>query len=339
MTDILRQLIHDVEMSVRKSLAHKLSTEPNAPSELVMVLANDEIEVAHPILQNSSVLQDLELIEIIQHRTFQHQLTIALRANVSESVSDALVETGSTKVIQTLIENDSAKISNSTVEYLVKESETRESYQKPLLDRPDMSPHLAKRMYWWVSAALRTHIVEHYELDPTELDQTIESTIKALIDAPQGGATGETDHRALDQADKLTDKIFRGQAITPSVLLQTLRKGEVRMFEGMLAQATGLRLNLARRLIYEPGGEGIAIACRAIGMNKADFGSLFLLSRSARPDDKSVDPNEVTRTMSFFDRIKVETAKIVMARWRLDPDYLFAIKQIGGAKELKAAAE
>jgi len=160
-----------------------------------------------------------------------------------------------------------------------------------------------------------------------------------LIDGPHGGDAGETDEGALDEADKLTSKIFGGKAITPQVLLQTLRQGEVRLFEGMLAQATGLRLNLARRLIYEPGGEGIAIACRAIGMTKADFGSLFLLSRSARPDEKIVDPDEVTRAMSFFDRIKVETAKVVMARWRLDPDYLFAIKQIEGVTELKAAAE
>jgi len=339
MTDILRQLIHDVEMSVRKSLAEKLSTKANAPSELCAALANDEIEVAEPILLNSSVLQDLELIEIIQHRTFQHRLAIAMRKNVSETVSDALVETGNPKVIQTLIENDTANISSGTMEYLVKESETREAWQKPLLERPDMSPHLAKRMYWWVSAALRTHIVEHYRLDPVELDQAIESTIQDIIGATPDGSVGETDDRALDEAAKLSDKIFGGKTITPSILLQTLRHGEVRLFEGMLAQISGLRLNLARRLIYEPGGEGIAIACRAIGMTKADFGSLFLLSRSARPDDKTVDPDEVTRAMSFFDRIRVETAKMVMARWRLDPDYLFAIKQIEGVNELKAAAE
>ncbi|MEE8334342.1 MAG: DUF2336 domain-containing protein [Alphaproteobacteria bacterium] len=339
MTDILRQLIHDVEMSVRRSLADKLSREANAPAELVTVLANDEIEVAHSILMNSSVLQDLELIEIIQHRTFQHRLTIAMRQDIAEPVTDALVETDNTMVIQTLIENDSAQISPSTMVYLVDQSETRDAYQKPLLDRADLGAPLAKRMYWWVSAALRTHIVEHYDVDPTELDQNIESTIKTLIDAPHGGATGKLDNRPLEEAAKLSKKVFGAQTITPETLLQTLRQGEVRLFEGMLAQTTDLRPNLARRLIYEPGGEGLAIACRAIGMTKADFGSLFLLSRSARPDDKSVDPDEVARAMSFFDRIKVKTAKIVLARWRLDPDYLFAIEQIQGANELKAAAE
>jgi hypothetical protein len=93
-----------------------------------------------------------------------------------------------------------------------------------------------------------------------------------------------------------------------------------------------------RRLIYEPGGEGLAIACKAIGMNKPDFGSLFLLSRAARPGDKTVDPTEVTRVMKFYDRVRADTAKKVLDRWKLDPDYLFAIQQIEGADRNRKAA-
>ncbi len=264
MAAILQQLIHDVEQSVRKALADRLAMETNAPHDLVSILANDEIDVAHRILRSSEVLQDLELIEIIQHRTFEHQLTIAMRNDVSEAVSDALVETGNVKVIQTLIENDTATISNNTIEYLVNESKVREPFQLPLLDRPDFSPHLAKRMYWWVSAALRKHIVEEYKIDPAELDQKIESTIKDLlgehpaVDPQAEPSEGEIiDTHSMDLARKLAET----NAITPTLLLQTLRKGEVRMFEGMFAQLTGLRTNLVRRLVYEPGGEGLAIAC------------------------------------------------------------------------------
>lgn len=336
MTQILQQLIHDVEQSVRKALADRLAVETDAPSELVRILANDEIDVAHKILHSSMVLQDLELIEIIQHRTFEHQLTIAMRNDVSEAVSDALVETGNSKVIQTLIENETASISENTLEYLVNESKTREPYQKSLLDRPDFSPHLAKRMYWWVSAALRKHIVEEYKIDPTELDQKIESTIKDLLGEPTekepkreeiGSEAEIIDTSSMDLARKLAET----HAITPQLLLQTLRKGEVRMFEGMFAQLTGLRTNLIRRLVYEPGGEGLAIACKSAELTKPDFGSLFLLSRAARPGDKTVDPNEVARVMKFFDRLRLDTAKKVVDRWKLDPDYLFAIQQVEGS--------
>src|SRR5690349_8722667 len=78
MTEILRHLIHDVEVEVRSALAERLSSERSAPRELVLALANAEAEVAHPILLHSEVLQDPDLIEIIHHRTLEHQLAISM---------------------------------------------------------------------------------------------------------------------------------------------------------------------------------------------------------------------------------------------------------------------
>jgi len=104
-----------------------------------------------------------------------------------------------------------------------------------------------------------------------------------------------------------------------------------------LSQRTGLRTNLIRRFVFEPGGEGLAIACRAVDISKADFASIFLLSRSARPGDKVVDPNEVSRVLNFFDRIKTDTALKVVKRWQFDPNFLFAMKQVN--TEQRRAAE
>ena len=60
-----------------------MASETGSPRDLVSALANDQIEVAHPILTQSTVLQDMELVEIIEHRTFGHQLAIAMRKMVS----------------------------------------------------------------------------------------------------------------------------------------------------------------------------------------------------------------------------------------------------------------
>ena len=37
------------------------------------------------------------------------------------------------------------------MEYLVEQSKRVDTYQNPLLKRPDLEPDLAKRMYLWVS--------------------------------------------------------------------------------------------------------------------------------------------------------------------------------------------
>ena len=300
MADILRQLIHDVEMRVRQALAERMAPEAGAPRELIAALANDQIEVAHPILTQSTVLQDIELIEIIEHRTLGHQLAIAMRESVSEAVSDALIETGNVDVIKTLLENDNADISGKAMEYLVEQSEKIDDIQTPLVKRDDLGADLAKRMYWWVSAALRKHIVEHYEIDEADLDDKIQDAIYDIL----GAAAAEEPPTRKSQ--ELAENLKKADAITPPLLIQTLRQGEVALFEDLLSQLTGLRTRLIRRFVFEPGGEGLAIACKAAGIDKPDFASIFLLSRSARPGDKVVDPNELSRVLGFFDRIRPE---------------------------------
>ena len=78
----------------------------------------------------------------------------------------------------------------------------------------------------------------------------------------------------------------------------------------------------------EAGGEALAIVCKAANITKADFTSIFLLSRSTRPGEKVVDPNELSRAMAFYDRVAQETARKVVDRWQLDPDYLDALKRV-----------
>lgn len=321
MTDILRHLIHDVELSIRKKLAERLAGEPTAPHELISALANDEIDVAQPVLERSEVLQDEELVEIIHHRTLQHQLAIAMRRAVSETVSAALVETGNADVIEKLLENRDARVSRATMEYLVEESKRVDRYQNPLLSRPDLSGELATRMYWWVSAALRTHILERYQLDETALDEAITRTVESAID----------DDAQVRKAAELARRLKAAKAIDAKLMVRTLRKGEVNLFEAMFAELIEVPPHLVRRFVYEPGGETLAIACRAIEIDKGDFASIFLLSRAARPGEKLVDPTELSRVIAFYDRVRPDAAKVVLRRWRLNPAYLEAIQKVAPA--------
>ena len=54
MLDILEKLMRDVAREVRRKLALRLADAPGLPHELAVMLANDEIDVATPILLRSS---------------------------------------------------------------------------------------------------------------------------------------------------------------------------------------------------------------------------------------------------------------------------------------------
>jgi len=320
MFDIMHKMVRDAEMAVRRIVSEQLAGVDDAPEELVKLLANDEIEVAYPILRASEVLKDEDLIEVIRHRTLEHQLAIAVRRTVPEPVSDALVETGDEGVITSLLKNAGAEISLSTMEYLVEESKRVDAFQEPILRREDLDPALAKRMYLWVSAALRQHILDNYPLDQQALDDLLERTARRQGAAPDSGDGGKT--------EALAAEVEKGGLGLAKTMIRALKDGEIFLFEAMFRRLTGLRNTLIKRILFEPGGEGLAIACRSADLSSNDFSTIYSLSRLSKAGIGSIDHQETQRILEFYEGLDKETAKEVVSRWRRDVDYLKAIREL-----------
>lgn len=337
MGDILHKLIRDCEMAVRRDLSERLSQAPDPPHNLILELANDDIEVAQPILTKSDVLRDVELIQIIRHRSQQHQLAIAMRRSISEYVSDALVETGNIDVIKTLLENQNAHISEGTLDYLADESRRVDTYQEPLVNRKDLNSEVAERMYLWVSAALRHHILQTYDIDPTKLDDHLEGIAESLSSDPEQHAKDPTTEQP---ASILARRLTKEQEVTPDLLVQVLRQGEISLFEALFAELSGLKMSRLQHVVYDSGGEGLAIACRGLGMPKPSFATIYLLSRRGRPGNQIVDPRELSRALLLFDKINPNTAVEVLNAWRRGEKYQDAIERVAiAARNREKSAE
>lgn len=319
-TDILEKLIREVSREIRRKLAVKLAEAPGTPRELAVLLANDEIDIASPVLIKSKVLEDADLIEIVRNRSTQHLLAIAMRRDLSTAVADALVESGEKDVIRTLLENQDAHISRATMAYLVEQSKAVDEFQEPLVKRRDLPGDLARRMCLWVSAAIRQSLLERFSIDVDKLDDSLEPIAREEADRLQDADP--------DAAGALAQALGEGRKLTPRLLMQTLRRGEVPLFEAMLAEMSGLRPSLIRRLCYEQGGQGLAVMARGIGLSREEFASIYLLTRKARPGGMSMDPADLGRALEFFDRINHGNAATVIGRWRRDPDYLYAIRSV-----------
>lgn len=330
MSDILGKLLHDVEMSLRRDLAERLSGKPDTPHDLTLILANPEIELARPILMESKVLHDPELIEVVQHRTLQHQLATAMRRLGSAEAADALVEAGSTDVIRTLLESKTARISEATMEFLVEESRRVDSYQEPLVRREDLSPALSRRLGLWVAAALRRYLLESLALEPAATEDALQAVVP-IFEArpvPEEDQVEAGQRRPGNAAQALAAALAEENQIAPQQLIGVLRDGEVSLFEAIFARMTGLEAPRLQRVIYETSGRGFAIACRAIGIEKPVFASLFLLSRKGRPSEKLTDPQEVAQVMALYDRIDPKAAGVVVRLWQRPWDYQDAIDQV-----------
>ncbi len=330
MTDILRQLVQDVEISVRKHLAIQLSNKIDAPHDLVIALANDESEVAYSILLKSRVLRDQDLIAIIHHRTLEHQLAVAMRDSLNTSVSAALVETGEETVIKRLLENHNAEIARDTMAHLVDQSRRLDSLQRPLVHRTDLPADLAEKMYWWVSAALRAHIVEHFDVDPTEIDSAMEFTVNTVIE------TEKVEDPPVSATERVARHLADSEEPDSDLIIRLLREGEISLFERVLERQSGLRRQLLQRLLYEPGGEGLAVVCRALDLKRRVFQEVLTLTRKARVGLDETNLDECAFASMLYDQIEAETAKVMLSRWRRNPNYLDLLRQLETLPEIPA---
>lgn len=323
MFDIMHGVVHDVEVSVRKNFVHLVQSMPDAPVALVRDLANDDIDVAYPLLTKSSVLKDTDLIDIIRARTNEHHLAIALRSDISEDVSDALVETESVSVIESLLHNQNARISQATMGYLVEQSQRVDTFQEPLLKRHDLNEKLAQRMFMWVSAALRQYVVDRYELDGDTIDALLEQA------ALEGFEARNEEWAKSRKTRELVAAMREDGAVTPQMLVAALTDGEVALFLSLFSELCGIDDTLVSRIVFEEGGEGLAIACKSTDMTEMQFSLIFRLSRKARPASKAAGKgHDIHALLDLYRAMSQEAALKVVHRWQRGSDYLAAIREL-----------
>jgi uncharacterized protein (DUF2336 family) len=90
--DIFRLALYDSEVTVRRVLAESLKRAAFLPSDIVLALARDTIEVARPVLLASPVLSELDLIGIAASASPLHRQAILARDGLSTPVSKELTE-------------------------------------------------------------------------------------------------------------------------------------------------------------------------------------------------------------------------------------------------------
>lgn len=117
--EVLCQLAELVEVEARAHVAKLLAPLERAPGTVVVKLANDDIEVARPLLEFSSVLSDDDLIDIVSRLSEAHRVAIAGRPKLNERVGEAIVEHGETASVVSLVRNTTAELDRATLERLV----------------------------------------------------------------------------------------------------------------------------------------------------------------------------------------------------------------------------
>lgn len=322
MTDILVKLVSTIETDIRRRLAETLSDSRATLPEVHRLLANDEIEVARPILERSHLLRDPDLIDVVRMRTDEHRLAVAIRDNLTSKVTDALVECGGEDVIEALIRNGGAELSKHAMQYLVAESRRLDRYQEPLLSRDDLPSAFAYKMYWWVSAALRQHILKDFDVDEILFDDAMmEATNQAIA------AHAETNSAVL-RAQKLAITMEDEGQLTIPFLIATLRQQRINLFVAGLAQRGRIDFKTAWEIVTDRGFESFVILAKAIGIDRGETSNIIMLLAEVQNPAAVRRPDVLKNILSLFDEIEMDKARRILKVWQRDIHYQDAIESL-----------
>ncbi len=303
---IMGQLAYEVEKQIRQELAERLSAVDSAPHGVIAKLANDDIDVAGPILQNSTVLKNSDLLEIIKHRGQEHMLSISLRKEVSEEVSESLVEHGDDEVVESLVKNEGAEISQSTMQGVAQRAKKSEMLQVPLISRKDLPQEIMDEMYWSVSEALREQITASMpELDEEDLDLAMQNTRQAMLE--------EMSEEQLSPPERFVRrKVIMGQ-LDETMMISLLKDGAIAEFVAAFSHLTGIDHRTAQRIIYDRGAEALAITCKASGFSPATLSTIAKLIAKDEPGKW----DDVHELLDMYDKLPMHTAQRTMRFWRI----------------------
>jgi uncharacterized protein (DUF2336 family) len=297
MREILHRLTHDVEMAIRIALAQRLADDTAAPPDLILLLVDDTIEVARPLILNSPLLTEADMLRLIAQASTGHQEAVASRPHIGVALTDALAKSNTESVLLALIRNATATISDAGYETLAAKARSFARLQEPLVRRSDMPAPIANKMCEWVSDALKTYIRTNYSIAPQRVDSALHEAIHAVTGKPPAASDNPASN-----AHRLIDKLAASNQLKAGFLMRVLSQGHTDLFDLGFARLLDMDLGLFRRQFYEDGTLSVALCCRAVGIDRSVFPTVFDLSRQARGRHIALSEADIAQTERLFIR-------------------------------------
>ena len=305
--DIFIRLTTAIEQSARALLAARLASVIKAPPNTIRILAcDDAINVASVVLVRSERLDETTLIECAKTKSQEHLLAMSQRKQLSEPVTDILVERGDRQVVLSTANNAGAKFSEMGFNILVDRSKDDEAIALCVGRRADIPERFFAQLLDAASDAVRSKLQTERPDRKADIQRVVDD-VTARIERqaalhPQNLAAAQVLVESLNQAGKLNGEQLESFA----------KANRLEETVAALAIMTGVPINVVDRKLFDEFVAFLIVLARAIDLSWRT--TLKLLDLGAR--HRRCTAREIDDGLSDFQNLKRRTALQILGVYR-----------------------
>ncbi len=279
--DVFMSLIVQAADEIRQTLSEKLATAAWPPHALIVTLANDAIQIARPVIAQSPVLTDADLIGLLVDATIDHQIEVARRPWLGREVVRMVMESEQPDLLATLAGNTTAAVSAPTLNRLVHLSKRLAGLRAPLSRHPGLTFELAGLLHSWVGGTLRHTLAERFPPEVSSLDHAnLPVQASHATFAEPGAPSGfEARHERVLMEQKMVQKLQAGDQLRAGLLIRALHEGKLTLFKTGLSALGGLSADEVTFAVDADQPGSLAFACSASGIDRSAFPTVLELVR------------------------------------------------------------
>ena len=307
---VLELLVRDLAVEVRQALASTVAASALLPVHIARQLAADRIEIASPILEQSPVLGDEDLVRVVRTNAMQYALAVAGRQRLSEMVSEALVDTGEAAVVARLVENTGASLSQTTMARVIQDYRDNEQIHGRVIRRPELPYELVEQLIGVMGERLEWQLIRDRRM-PAEEARALMHAVReraAISFTARAHADGKLQQHLLAE--------FSTGRLDHERMLRFLRDGDIASLEIGLALHARLEPNQVRRLLYHADRRHLAALCIAAGFATLHYITLRMAMEIAeeamapRAANKGYSSETVRFLQVQYERLRGDEAKL-----------------------------
>ena len=262
-------MLDDVDIDGRVEFSERVAHKDSLPGDVARQLAQDEVEIAGPMLQHSPVLTDEDFVAFSQTLSPKHLESIAQRETLSGAVTDALIENGTRAVWHKVTQNQGAEITPKGFDKLVSNASDDKILQVTLATRPDITEDAAKHLLPLLPPEGKARLAKLLKLDAPKAEALISSAQKQAVGSALAG------RQTRVEAKLLVDEVKAGKITISAALMQLIDADRTSDVILLLASIVGLDEAIVSNAFYQMNEEPIAILCKSLDVNTEAFSKLM----------------------------------------------------------------